>query len=140
MRLITLILPVVTLLAGPTLAQSPASAGHTTQTQNPFAPGAGAPSGSATAAKPAPAPAAQPGPAAAPVPAQKPGAAAPARVVFPTAVSPKYASEPAGTARQKTCLDQYNANKAAGGTGNGGLAWIKTGGGYWSECNKRLKG
>ncbi len=23
---------------------------------------------------------------------------------------------------------------------NGGLKWIQTGGGYYSECNKRLKG
>jgi hypothetical protein len=37
-----------------------------------------------------------------------------------------------------TCLDQYHANKA--GTGNGGLKWIQKGGGYYSECNKRLKG
>lgn len=37
-----------------------------------------------------------------------------------------------------TCLDQYHANKAGGG--NGGLKWIQKGGGYYSECNKRLKG
>ena len=37
-----------------------------------------------------------------------------------------------------TCLDQYNTNKT--GTGNGGLKWIQKGGGYYSECNKRLKG
>ena len=36
-----------------------------------------------------------------------------------------------------TCLDQYNENKA--GAGNGGLNWIQKGGGYYSECNKRLK-
>jgi hypothetical protein len=35
-----------------------------------------------------------------------------------------------------TCLDQYNANKA--GNGNGSLKWIQKGGGYYSECNKRL--
>jgi hypothetical protein len=34
-----------------------------------------------------------------------------------------------------TCLDQYRANKATGG--NGGLIWIRKGGGYYSECNKR---
>ena len=38
----------------------------------------------------------------------------------------------------QTCLDQYNANK--GTNGNGGLNWIQKGGGYYSECNKRLKG
>jgi hypothetical protein len=58
--------------------------------------------------------------------------------VFPNAVSPKYSSESAGKARMHTCLDQYNANKA--NNGNGGLTWIKKGGGYYSECNKHLKG
>ena len=38
----------------------------------------------------------------------------------------------------ETCLDQYRANKT--GNGNGGLKWIQKGGGYYSECNKRLKG
>jgi hypothetical protein len=56
--------------------------------------------------------------------------------VFPTAVSPKYSSESAGKARLHTCLDQYNANKAT--NANGGLRW--KGGGYYSECNKQLKG
>jgi hypothetical protein len=32
----------------------------------------------------------------------------------------------------------YQANKAT--NANGGLKWIQKGGGYWSECNKRLKG
>jgi len=58
--------------------------------------------------------------------------------VFPSAVSPKYSKESAGKARMHTCLDQYNANKASGA--NGGLKWIQKGGGYYSECNKRLKG
>ncbi len=58
--------------------------------------------------------------------------------VFPSAVSPKYSKESAGKARMHTCLDQYNANKATGA--NGGLKWIQKGGGYYSECNKRLKG
>ena len=58
--------------------------------------------------------------------------------VFPNAVSPKYASESPGKARMQTCLDQYKANKANGG--NGGLKWIAKGGGYYSECNSRLKG
>jgi hypothetical protein len=57
--------------------------------------------------------------------------------VFPSAVSPKYSSESAGKQRMHTCLDQYNANKA--NNGNGGLKWIQKGGGYYSECNKRLK-
>ena len=58
--------------------------------------------------------------------------------VFPTAVSPKYASKSAGKARMHTCLDQYEANKA--GNMNGGLKWTQKGGGYYSMCNKRLKG
>ena len=57
--------------------------------------------------------------------------------VFPSAVDPKYAKETAGKGRMHTCLDQYNANKAA--SGNGGLKWIQKGGGYYSECNKKLK-
>jgi hypothetical protein len=57
---------------------------------------------------------------------------------YPTTVSPKYSKEPAGKARLQTCLDQYNANKA--GEHNGGMKWIQKGGGYYSECNKRLKG
>lgn len=57
---------------------------------------------------------------------------------FPSAVDTKYVSLKPGKARMSTCLDQYKANKAAGG--NGGLKWIQKGGGYYSECNKRLKG
>jgi hypothetical protein len=87
-------------------------------------------------------PAAPGGTAAAPS-ATKPaprGAAPPAagEAVFPTAVSPKYSKESAGKARMHTCLDQYHENKAS--NGNGGLNWIEKGGGYYSECNKRLKG
>jgi hypothetical protein len=58
--------------------------------------------------------------------------------VFPQAISPKYANEPAERARMHTCLDQYRANKQT--NGNGGLRWMAKGGGYYSECNKRLKG
>lgn len=68
-------------------------------------------------------------------------AAAPAApagpAVFPSAVNPKYVKESMGKAREHTCLDQYNANKAT--NGNGGLKWIQKGGGYYSECNKKLK-
>jgi hypothetical protein len=94
----------------------------------------------APAAAPAPAPAAE----AKPAPAPKPVAAAPAapmpmgNAVFPNAVDPKYASESAGKARMHTCVDQYKANKDT--NGNGGLKWIMKGGGYYSECNKKLKG
>ena len=73
--------------------------------------------------------------------ASKPAASPPAaasNAVFPSAVSPKYSKETEGKARMHTCLDQYNANKAS--NGNGGLNWIQKGGGYYSECTKRLKG
>jgi len=88
-------------------------------------------------ATPAAAPAAAPAPSTA---AAKPAApAAPAgNAVFPSAVNPKYAKESAGKARMHTCVDQYNANKSTGG--NAGMKWIQKGGGYYSECNKHLKG
>ena len=70
--------------------------------------------------------------------APPPAPAITGNAVFPSAVDPKYAKESAGKARMHTCVDQYNANKA--GSGNGGLKWIEKGGGYYSECNKRLKG
>jgi len=102
-----------------------------------------APAGETTAAPPPPAaqpPAARP-PArtATPTTPAKPATAPTAgEAAFPTAVSPKYSSESAGRARMHTCLDKYNENKASGG--NGGLNWIQKGGGYYSECNKRLRG
>ena len=101
----------------------------------------------ATAAAPAAAPAAPPAaaPAAAPKQAAKkeaaPAAASAAPsgpAVFPNAVDPKYAKESEGKQRMHTCVDQYNANKAA--NANGGLKWIQKGGGYYSECTKKLKG
>jgi hypothetical protein len=76
-------------------------------------------------------------PAAAPAPAAAPTVPA-GNATFPNAVDPKYAKETAGKARMHTCVDQYNANKAA--NANGGMKWIEKGGGYYSECNKRLKG
>lgn len=58
--------------------------------------------------------------------------------IYPNAIDPKYSKETAGKARLHTCVDQYNANKAT--NGNGGMKWIEKGGGYYSECNKKLKG
>jgi hypothetical protein len=100
-------------------------------------------------ATPAAAPAAPPPAAAAPAPAaakqakkEAAPAAAPAApagpAVYPTAVDPKYSKESEGKARMHTCVDQYNANKAT--NANGGLKWIQKGGGYYSECTKKLKG
>jgi hypothetical protein len=91
------------------------------------------------------APAATPSAAAPAAPAAKKEAATPAApaspsgpAVYPSAVDPKYSKETAGKARMHTCVDQYNANKTA--NANGGLKWIQKGGGYYSECTKRLKG
>ena len=67
-----------------------------------------------------------------------PAAAPSGPAVFPTAVNPKYSKESEGKARMHTCVDQYNANKTT--NGNGGMKWIEKGGGYYSECNKKLKG
>jgi hypothetical protein len=58
--------------------------------------------------------------------------------VFPRVVDPRYSDRSAGKARMETCLDQYKANKA--NNANGSLKWIQRGGGYYSECVKRLKG
>ena len=96
--------------------------------------------GSDAAATPAAAPA-TPKAAEAKQKSAAPPAASPAptgNAVFPNAVDPKYAKETAYKGRFKTCDDQYNANKAA--NANGGLKWVQKGGGYWSECNKKLKG
>jgi len=81
----------------------------------------------------APAPAA-----AAPAPAPSAAPVAVGNAVFPSAVDSKYSKQSPGKARMETCLDQYKANKA--NNTNGGLKWIQKGGGYYSECNKRLKG
>jgi hypothetical protein len=92
---------------------------------------AAAPAASAPTAATPPKPAATAKPAAPAAPAAE-GAA-----VFPSAVSSKYSTESAGKARMHTCLDQYNENKA--GNGNAGLHWIQKGGGYYSQCNAKLK-
>ena len=69
-------------------------------------------------------------------------AAAPAApsgpATYPNAVDSKYSKETATKQRFQTCLDQYNANKAT--NANGGMKWIQKGGGYYSECSKKLKG
>ena len=95
----------------------------------------------AAPAAPAPAPKADAAPKATP----KTAAAAPAApaapagpAVYPSKVDPKYASESVGKGRMHTCRDQYTANKAT--NANGGMKWIEKGGGYWSGCDKALKG
>jgi hypothetical protein len=97
--------------------------------------------GAEATATPAAAPAGTPAPVANPLkpaPAAAAAAAPSGPAVFPSAISPKFSSEKPAKQRMHTCLDQYKANKANGG--NGSLKWIQKGGGYYSECNKRLKG
>lgn len=108
-------------------------------------PAAATPAAAAPAATPAAAPAAPaartaatPAPAPAAAARAAPAPAATGNVVFPTTVSSKYANESPGRARMHTCLDQYNANKAT--NANGGLRWVQSGGGYYSQCNTKLKG
>lgn len=96
---------------GTDAAATPAAATTTAQAK---------PADATKAAAPAAAPAAPSGPA-----------------KFPAAVDAKYSKETAGKARMKTCVDQYNINKAS--NANGGLKWIQKGGGYYSECTKKLK-
>jgi hypothetical protein len=101
----------------------------------------GADAAAAPAATPAAAPAAPKEAEAKPkkpaaTPAAAPAPSGPA--IFPIAVDPKYSKETAGKARMHTCDDQYKANKAT--NANGGLKWTQKGGGYYSECNKKLKG
>ena len=100
----------------------------------------------ADAATPAAAPAAPPPAAEAkPKPAPTIAAAPPSapvitgNAVFPMAVDPKFASEKPHMQRMHTCAAQWQANKA--GNTTGGMHWNqKGGGGYYSVCNKRLKG
>jgi hypothetical protein len=95
-------------------------------------------SATAAPAAAAPATASAPAPAPAPAPAAAPAPVATGNAVFPSAVDPKYSKLSAGKQRMETCLDQYHANKA--NNGNGGLRWIMKGGGYYSQCNSKLKG
>ncbi len=100
---------------------------------------AAAPAAAKVAEKPAATPASR---TSAAKPAATASAAAPRGMVFPARVDPKYAKESAGIQRNKTCADQYNKNKEAGGKGNGGLLYIpkeKGGQGYWPLCNAALK-
>lgn len=70
-------------------------------------------------------------------PAAKQQALPASNAVFPRGIDRKYATETPSKQRMKTCLDQYNANKSNGG--NGDLKWIQKGGGYYSQCNARMK-
>jgi hypothetical protein len=79
-----------------------------------------------------------PAPAATPVASAPAAPAAASGAVFPTAIAPSFSAEKPARARLHTCAAQFKANKAA--NANGGLRWIEKGGGYYSQCNARLKG
>ncbi len=120
--------------ATPTAAPAPVPAPALTPAAAPVAPPPLAAPATASAPRPVPATAAAPArPPVAPAAATTAGSP-----VYPPAVSTAYSSEKPGKARMKTCLDQYHSNQA--NNGNGGMKWIQKGGGYYSECNKRLKG
>ncbi len=90
----------------------------------------------ATASSTPTAPAAPAKVAAPPAPASE--TMAKGKLVFPSAVPAKFADLTPARARQKACSEQYQANKAT--DSNGGLRWLEKGGGYWSQCNRKLKG
>lgn len=73
----------------------------------------------------------------APARPQRQAALGGASPLFPQDVAARHASERPALGRQRTCADQFKANKAA--DANGGLKWIEKGGGYWSRCNAHLK-
>jgi hypothetical protein len=56
--------------------------------------------------------------------------------IFPKAMSPKYAGEPAAQALTHTCRDQYEANKASNGSRS--TKGKPADNAYMSECVKRL--
>lgn len=58
--------------------------------------------------------------------------------VFPEKIDARFEKLKPAQARMKTCAAQYQANKAS--NANGGLKWVQKGGGYWSQCNRKLKG
>ncbi|MEQ1697135.1 MAG: hypothetical protein ABL901_14970 [Hyphomicrobiaceae bacterium] len=74
--------------------------------------------------------------------AAKPATAAAATpaspAVYPSAIADEFKARKPHKARFATCLKQYKANKAT--KTNGGMKWIQKGGGYYSLCNKKLKG
>jgi hypothetical protein len=70
--------------------------------------------------------------------AAKPAAAPASPAMFPSAIADQFKAKKPAKARFATCLAQYKANKAT--NANGGLKWIQKGGGYYAQCNKKLKG
>jgi cell pole-organizing protein PopZ len=71
-------------------------------------------------------------------PKAAPTAGVPKSLVFPGAVSSKFAAEKPAKARMHTCLEHYHINKDNNTLG--GMRWIEKGGGYYKLCNNKLKG
>ena len=73
-------------------------------------------------------------------PAKKPAAPLSTAILtdLPTAIDPKYAAQKPSQGRLHTCADSYKAHKTAGTLQ--GLRWIQKGGGFYSQCNRKLKG
>ena len=70
---------------------------------------------------------------------RKPAVALPVKeAVFPSKIADEFKTKKPHKARFASCLAQYKANKAT--NANGGMKWIQKGGGYYSQCNKKLKG
>ncbi len=61
----------------------------------------------------------------------------PDTAIYPSSISPFHAGEEPQEAYLNTCYDQFKANREI--NANGGLKWSQNGGGYYSECLKRLQ-
>lgn len=61
----------------------------------------------------------------------------PDTAIYPSSISPFHAGEEPQDAYLNTCYDQFKANREI--NANGGLKWSQNGGGYYSECLKRLQ-
>ena len=60
------------------------------------------------------------------------------RLIFPVSLAGEFSGQKPWEARMRTCLKSYREAKKAGTLY--GVKWVEKGGGYYSECNKRLKG
>jgi len=67
-----------------------------------------------------------------------PSTTAPAGIKFPRKISSKFANESPGKGRLHTCLESYYSNKEDKTLA--GMKWIQKGGGFYSQCNAKLKG
>jgi hypothetical protein len=61
----------------------------------------------------------------------------PDTAIYPSSISPFHAGEEPQEAYLNTCYDQFKANREI--NANGGMKWSQNGGGYYSECLKRLQ-